>query len=361
MKSVCAMTVIAGSVIGVGTPALASVSFSGFGAGSRANALSADGSTAVGRVGGRATRWVGTVPHDLNTFGDGSYSTASAVSADGSVIVGNAYNGDPFMPDTVAYRWTAGTGASSLGATGGSYEGWGAMGVSAGGSVVVGRTGFASAATAFGAPFGAPISYGRSAARGVSADGSVIVGFTRNDAGDRTEAFHWTGQHGTQLLGTLAGGANSGASAVSGDAATIVGWSESTLGRQAFRWSAIEGMIGLDDLAGGAFDSEALALSADGAVIVGTGTDALGATAVRWTTSGPVPIQSLLTGLGMDLTGWRLTAATGVSADGLTFVGNGLDPSGQYAGWIATVPAPGAPIAAGLLALLRHRSRREDR
>ncbi|TKJ32311.1 MAG: hypothetical protein CEE38_23425 [Planctomycetes bacterium B3_Pla] len=51
---------------------------------------------------------------------------------------------------------------------------------------------------------------------------------------------------------------------------------------------------------------------------------------------------------GLDLTGWALTYAQGISADGLTIVGYGTNPAGNIEGWIATlpnaevVPVPGA-------------------
>jgi len=362
MRFTGSLAMMAGGCVGLialAAPAAASVTFSTLGASSRVNAISADGTTAVGRIGGRATRWVGSVPQDLNTFGNGSFSTANAVSADGSVVVGNAYNGDSWSPDTVAYRWSSGGGASSLGVTGGNYEGWGALGVSGDGSAVVGRSGFGLGATAFGAPFGPPVSTGPSSARGISASGSVIVGQTRNSDGTANVAFRWTTAESASLIGALAGGVNSAANAVSADGSSIVGWSESAAGRQAFAWTLAGGMIGLGDLAGGSYDSEALATSADGSVIVGIGTDALGAAALRWTPSGTTSIQTLLEGAGLNLAGWRLTSATGVSADGLTFVGNGTAPGGQSQGWMATIPAPGIPAAAAMCGLFgciaRHR------
>lgn len=335
--------------------------FWGLGPGSRVNAISADGSTAVGRIGGRAYRWVNSTAQDLNTFGDGSTSTAIGVSADGSVVVGNAYNGDFLSPDTMAFRWSAG-GTQSFGATGGSYEGWGSLGVSADGSVVVGRRGFGPGATAFGADFGPPVSNGRSTATGVSADGSVIVGQSRTDAGDHAEAFRWSTAGGVTLLGALPGGLESAATAISGDGTHVIGWSQSSAGRQAFAWSGA-GMVPLGDLAGGAFDSIALATSADGAIVVGTATSDSGPVAFRWTqTTGIVPLKDWLQGAGVNLPDWQLTSATGISADGLTMVGNGIGPGGESQAWIVTVPAPGAAVGLvlGSTALSR-RARRHAR
>jgi len=38
----------------------------------------------------------------------------------------------------------------------------------------------------------------------------------------------------------------------------------------------------------------------------------------------------------LNLTGWQLTSARGISTDGNTIVGSGINPAGQYEAWIAT-------------------------
>jgi len=43
---------------------------------------------------------------------------------------------------------------------------------------------------------------------------------------------------------------------------------------------------------------------------------------------------------GLDLTGWRLYKATGISADGLTIVGIGHNPAGYVDSWIAVISKP---------------------
>ena len=47
-----------------------------------------------------------------------------------------------------------------------------------------------------------------------------------------------------------------------------------------------------------------------------------------------------LTDAGCNFSGWSLTAATGISFDGLTLCGEGVDPQGLREAWIATVPSP---------------------
>jgi len=59
---------------------------------------------------------------------------------------------------------------------------------------------------------------------------------------------------------------------------------------------------------------------------------------------------------GLNLTGWKLERATGISADGLTIVGGGINPDGHPEGWVATIPEPATLILLGLgTALLRKR------
>jgi hypothetical protein len=45
---------------------------------------------------------------------------------------------------------------------------------------------------------------------------------------------------------------------------------------------------------------------------------------------------------GLDLTGWQLLAATGISDDGSTITGYGSNPAGMMDSWIARLPVPPA-------------------
>ena len=64
--------------------------------------------------------------------------------------------------------------------------------------------------------------------------------------------------------------------------------------------------------------------------------------------------------MGLDLTGWTLREATGISDDGLTIVGYGDNPNGFMEGWIAVIPEPssGLLVGAGLVALAALQRRR---
>jgi hypothetical protein len=54
-----------------------------------------------------------------------------------------------------------------------------------------------------------------------------------------------------------------------------------------------------------------------------------------------VNLKDTLIGAGLDLSGWNLHNARGVSADGFTIVGDGINPSGQLEAWVANLsPEP---------------------
>jgi hypothetical protein len=58
-----------------------------------------------------------------------------------------------------------------------------------------------------------------------------------------------------------------------------------------------------------------------------------------WTPS--TGMVDLVNVLGTQLpAGWRLREVFGVSADGYTIVGRGLDPLNKNQGWVVTIPAP---------------------
>jgi probable HAF family extracellular repeat protein len=142
-------------------------------------------------------------------------------------------------------------------------------------------------------------------------------------------------------LGDIPGGQFwSFATAVTNDGTVIVGSSWGENGTEAFRWTEETGMVGLGmgpfHFGAGPF-SDAYAVSDDGSIVVGMGT---GYQAVVWDERhGFRSIARLLEGAGIDLTGWRLEQARGVSADGLTIVGLGQNPNGQQESWVTVLPA----------------------
>ena len=106
-------------------------------------------------------------------------------------------------------------------------------------------------------------------------------------------------------------------------------------------------MVGLGDLPGGSFyiRSQANGVSADGSIIVGYGTSANGVEAFVWdATNGMRSVQDVLSSQGIDMTGWQLTSATAVSADGNIIVGFGRNPDGNQEAWLANLSAQSAPV-----------------
>lgn len=157
-------------------------------------------------------------------------------------------------------------------------------------------------------------------------DPLVIVGYSNSSIGQ--QAFRWTQAGGMKGLGFLDGDTRSYAYGVSADGKVVVGESRSSY--QAFRWTQSGGMIGLGFLLGG-YDSTAYGVSADGSVVVGGSNSSSSRRyqAFRWTSDG-------MTGLGF-LPGdapYR-SIATGVSADGSVVVGRseGINSNNQAFRW----------------------------
>lgn len=332
-----------------------------------ATGVSADGSVVVGQsleftsVTGRAFRWTtSTGMTELPGSSEGLNTDAYAVSSDGSVAVGAQW--DPEVDQSSqAVRWPVGEGAVGLGFLPTDPD-WCcasiAYAVSADGSVVVGESTVGSThheAFRWSAETGM-VGLGmlpgdvESLAFGASADGSIIVGYSENQEGQtfHLEAFRWSEATGMIGIGQLPGADWSAAWGVSADGSVIVGKS----GNEAFRWTEATGMEGVGTLPGDT-SSSALAVSADGSVVVGLSCRGLeGDTAFIWDpVHGIRSLRDLLVNeYDLDLTGWMLRGASGISADGRTIVGYGLDPSGRDRAWVAVLPEPSAvlQLATGL-------------
>lgn len=353
----------------VAVPACAQPFFQGLGnlsnapfPSSHANGISADGLVVVGgsstsaSFGTEAFWWTAqTGMVGLGFLPGGDTSAAHATSFDGSIVVGGA-NG----PCNEAFRWTLSdpnTGQGDmvgLGDLSGGPCNATAFGVSDSGAVIVGLASPGSPpneAFHWTDPLGAGAGMvglgslpggNKSWARAVSNDGLATVGFST--VGTETLAFRWTSGLGMTSLGDLPGGATYSASnAVSFDGIVVVGVSASASGNEAFRWALTnsptgEGlMIGLGDLPGGSFGSEALAVSSDGPIVVGYSQTASGEQAFIWDeTNGMRNLADVLvSSFGLDLTGWTLARAVGLSANGRTIVGQGVSPAGHNEAWIA--------------------------
>ncbi len=331
---------------------------------SAAYGVSADGSAVVGECAGRAFRW--TRSDGMISLTTINRTVATGVSSDGTAAAGYAYFGD-----YRAFRWTQDGGAAYLE----NPQVWDSTftgGISGDGSTVVG-TGYRNnlnhppeafrwtQSTGVEGLGLVPGSVG-SFALGTSADGSVVVGYAERDTNQSdVEAFRWTEADGMVGLGYLPTGVQSFARGVSADGSTVVGASfVPASGQQAFRWTQDQGMVGLGHLPAGIYN-EASGVSADGSVIVGYEiTAAAGDQAFRWTAGdGLRRLQDVLKDdFDIQPTGWKLTHATAVSMDGLTFVGYGFNPAGGQEAWVAHVPEPttlGLIVSVAIILVRRQR------
>lgn len=341
--------------------------------GSQAFGVSADGRVVVGRSrvevedgrgvlreGREPVRWDAVSGIEGLGFGglsypfdDSSINTAYAATADGSVIVGAGNFG--------GFRWTEATGlVETVSGAGPALT----RAVSADGSVEAGGVDRGVFLSPFvrQAPDGEAIfpliddEFTLGDFRDLSADGSVAVGSAAPELIFFGSAVRWTQADGYQPLGSLPGGTDRGsANAVSADGSIVFGSSSSARGQEAFRWTEATGMISLGDLTSSdELSSTVNDTTPDGLVAVGSSS----AGAFLWDEqSGMRELRAVLEDeFGLDLDGWSLSSARGISADGRVIVGNGTNPSGQREGWVATIPEPSTALllAGGLLGLRRY-------
>ncbi|NUQ46566.1 MAG: PEP-CTERM sorting domain-containing protein [Phycisphaerae bacterium] len=287
--------------------------------------------------------------------GGQSGSNALGVSADGSVVVGRGHSTASGLGLlTEAFRWTSATGMVGLGdIPGGNFNSEAYAAPGSGATVVgVGSRTTSSLTEAFRwTPAGGMVGLGSmpggsnySAAFDASADGNLVVGFSSN--GQFSQAATWSLATGWLGLGVLPGHGSSRARAVSSDGQVIVGWSTGSGEIQAFRWTLTTGMLAQGDLPGGETASFAFDLSDDGSVIVGFGVSDSGGEATIWDPmNGMRSLRTVLsTEYGLNVNGWSLTQAYGISGDGRVITGYGVNPSGQTEAWVAVIPEPNTLI-----------------
>jgi uncharacterized membrane protein len=151
------------------------------------------------------------------------------------------------------------------------------------------------------------------------------------------------------------------ADAVSADGLTIAGSFNFGLGNEAATWTAGGGWVGLGDLPGGIHHSFVRDISGDGSIVVGQSETDAGRETFIWDTAhGMRRLQDVLAAdYGLDLDGWDLVEALGISSDGLAIVGSGINPAGDHEAWIATIPEPStaALLALGLVGIAMRRRR----
>lgn len=293
-----------------------------------ASAISADGTTAVGAA--------STADDELSTFavrwragrlqvlggGDRRSSFADAVSGDGRTIVGSMHLGD----GRAGGMWIGDDPpvvlVDPVGVTNSLPEE-----ISNDGTVIVGlgltrhRVGVRWRA---GKPEalrdGSEILWLTSIA--ISASGDVVAGTDARREGLRLR--------GGQIEQLESGG---NVDEISGDGRVMVG----SIGDRAMRWLDHKPQP-LGHLPG-ASTCEARAASDDGSRIVGLCTGrGVGKIAFIWDdVSGMRSVAAVLRANGVATPGWILHRALGVSADGVTLVGDG-SREGKHEAWIATIP-----------------------
>ncbi|WP_200276023.1 hypothetical protein [Haloferula rosea] len=292
----------------------------------------------------RATRWDGTAaPTQLGTLNTSGYrySQGAGISADGSRVVGISSSASGLR----AFVWVSGTGMSNLGflipnatQSGDFAYSSEANAISSNGQTVVGSSSYTVSETV--------TIPGRTEQLPRYDDEGNLIGYetiyyppydqtTVLEQG--TQAFSWTSAGGMVALGDLSGGGLfSEANAISNDGTVIVGGGQHGAGNEGVVWT--NGVISsIGDFDGGDTASLLTDVTADGTIAVGQGTDALGEAALIWSSEfGIGNLNTLLAEQGVNLGGWRLTSATGISSDGQVIVGNGINPSGDPEAWRIT-------------------------
>ncbi len=328
--------------------------------------ISGDGSTVAAAAtdthgAGQPVRWtqatgvvsLGEIPGVWSLQANGE---SISLSHDGSVVVGSS----PGPTAREAFRWTQATGMVGLGNLGGvpNSAAYGER-CSDDGSVVIG-TGdytFNSSGIVSGEAFRWTQATGMmglghmatsgllySTAKGCSADGSVVVGRGTTDQG--WEAFRWTQATGMVALGDHPGGAvDSGAISCTADGNTLVGWILTDTRYEPAKWTQATGWVSLGTLPTMGLDSYATDCTPDASIVVGACNVVYGGLqgqefcgqAFIWDAAGgmrDIKEQLLLRDVNA-VVGWSLFVAVGVSVDGETVAGVGLNPQGEYEGWVA--------------------------
>ncbi len=336
----------------------------GGGVGTVATAISTDAGTVVGfaegSTGTQAVRW--TAATGLQGLGqpaaEAPFSRANDVSANGAVIVGTAATNDGGR----AFRWAVGGGYTFLGtfscflcdgaATGEGVSDDGLVVVGSGlelpflGSPRVNAARWPNGGTGIGNLGDLPGGGDAGVAHDATTSGSVIVGET--DSGNGPSGFWWNGS--MHALPGLPGAVfRTGALAISGDGSTIVGEANSAPSTTNFpepvRWTgaSYEVIERLGALPGQtSARGQGIDVTPDGSLVVGTTRDLAGNdVAFLWDTAqGMRSLAAVLeTEYGLDLDGWTLQSANGISdvngAGEFTIVGSGTNPAGEPEGFVA--------------------------
>jgi uncharacterized membrane protein len=301
--------------------------------------LSGDGGTMVATASApnfseqRGFRWrQSTGWEELAPFPGDAKSAAYGINWDGSYVVGGSWLGNTGR----ALRWNASGAVQDLGRPPSGFEVGPAQAITPDGSLVAGgglwmayRWTAASGMQELDRP---ALTFPFWTATAISADGSIIAGWADSDPASNpmyipapmmpvrwAQGNNWA----YQALGSQEGWT----SGMSGDGSVIIGTRRSgywwtSYEYAGYRWTAATGMVFLP-LSGAFTGLTPQAISHDGHTIIGQG-GAPGGRAFIWTEQlGTRDLNEHLPTLGVNLNGWVLRTASGISADGRIFAGEG--------------------------------------
>ncbi|MCC6284640.1 MAG: hypothetical protein IT439_04955 [Phycisphaerales bacterium] len=312
------------------------------------SSLSANGRAVVGlsSLGSTAHAFLWTAGSgsiDLGTLPGGLRAYARGVNRDGSVVVGQSTTME--FSAIRAFRWTQASGMVDLGLIPGGASSSCAVATSADGRIVVGTDEFHSPSVAFRwtetdgmVRLDPPAGTTGCGAFDTTPDGEITIGWCQNTVAGSIA--RWTqGAPPADLGGMPRGGLIIGNS-ISFDGSTIVGFGSVAPSYRFITYSTPEGLRIIETPPDWG-DGRTLGYSTTtgGDLIVGEGaTDGEDRVAVVWSEAlGLVRLDELLTTLGLDVAGWKLTYASDISSDGSAITGSGQAPGSTLTtGWIVT-------------------------
>lgn len=346
-------------VVLVSLESFAEVSFRGLGENSKAYGVSADGTAVIGNLG----RWKeseGWVYLGLSPC---------SVSKDGSIIVGKVahenseYHLYPYSYE--AYFWKEGVGVELIGNPSGNRD-TSAVDVSHDGSIIVGysrRSQFSNSLSSFTNSFIYNMNSGEienlcslpgdstaSLALAVSGDGRIVLGTGNPDHTNVEKAVLWSENREIEMIINSCGLCSSSLRASSYDGSIVAGNDGFfVIMQKSYIWNRKDGIVYLGELPNRRW-SEVNDISANGRVVVGVSFDDFeDDISFYWSEeTGMVDLREMLVDTyNIDLDGWVLTEAVGISADCKVIVGNGTNPDGVQEGWKVSVDVDGDVDADG--------------
>lgn len=309
---------------------------------SQADGVSADGNVVSGEKDGTVFRWTESGGMTLLSSG-----VLARISEDGNTLAWQGASG--------IQRWTQAGGTTLV-----SNAHPSAFGLSGDGSTIVynnQKWSSASGFTTLQAPTG--LGQGTAYAWAVNHDGSVIAG---SYVPGTSHATRWDGNGVGTALGPIPGyPIDDVANTISSDGQKILGFGRGPNGFDVFRWTPQLGMHALQVAPAGYTGASPLDVTPDGEILVGTN---LGNAFLWRAGAGPMYVKDVLEGeFGMNLSGYTLDYATGISDDARTIVGFGTDNIvGGSFGWVVhldrSIPTPGGACLLVLAGLVGSRRKR---